>query len=186
VAALWSGRSPDKLGGYCIVFQGFLSIAGVQALYPCLYPSFSLSLSDGVPIPRIVTLSDRVFVFAFILPCRTITRFLRRPSANDSRAHLPLGRCRRNSVARNRGPRTQPMGIVRRGERPPPQISTSRTDRAACRIVASRRREWGTSYDRELGANLSNRQERAGVRRRRRPRTSVKTKRPGWSEHSIS
>ena len=51
VAALGSGceaeRSVPTAGGICVAAQGLLSVRrhvrGVQAAYPCLYPSFSLS-----------------------------------------------------------------------------------------------------------------------------------------------
>src|SRR5215475_12562883 len=62
-----------------------------------------------------------------------ITRFLRRPSANDSTTQLtlrqlPLRRCRRNSVARNRGRRA--VDCLEcfdrgRGRRIPPPIGST-------------------------------------------------------------
>lgn len=142
VAAFESGCRPDKLGGFlCCRASTFVLCA------PSFTPSIrkkgclqGSSYRTHVQYRVLRRVYDRESGF---LERRTITRFLRRQSPNDSTAHLPLGRCRRNSVARNRGPRTQPMGIVRREERRRPQISASRSGRAASVIGASRRGERG-------------------------------------------
>jgi len=47
MAAFGSGCKPDKLGGYCVVFQALFKIMGVQAPYSRLYPYFARISSIG-------------------------------------------------------------------------------------------------------------------------------------------